>query len=57
MCSACTGILIWEIKISDCLLTAMNKVQSVDTKTSFLFVGDVNAHHEEWLGSSTMTVP
>ena len=21
----------------------------------FLFIGDVNAHHEEWLGSSTTT--
>ena len=24
----------------------------MDRKASFLFVGDVNAHHEEWLGSS-----
>ena len=27
-------------------------MQSVGGKTSFLFVGDVNAHHREWLGSS-----
>ena len=25
---------------------------SVDRKASFLLVGDVNAHHEEWPGSS-----
>ena len=34
----------------DCLLTGMAKVQSVDRKASFLVVGDVNAHHEEWIG-------
>ena len=34
----------------------MAKVQSVDIKASFLFVADVIAHHEEWLGSSTTTV-
>ena len=38
--------------IFDCLLTAMAKVQSVNRKASFLFVGDINAHHEEWFGSS-----
>ena len=32
------------------LLTAMAKVKS------FMFVGDVNAHHEEWIGSSTINV-
>ena len=25
---------------------------SVDRKESYLFVGSVNAYHEEWLGSS-----
>ena len=40
-------------KIFACLLTVMAKVQSVDRKESFLFVGDANAHHEESLGSST----
>ena len=42
--------------IFDRLLTAIAKVQSVYRKTSFLFVGDVNAHHEKWLGSSTTNV-
>ena len=44
---------LWD-KIFDCLLTAMAKVQSVNRKASFLCVSDVNAHHEEWFGSSTM---
>ena len=39
-------------KIFYCL-TAMAKMQPVDRKASFMFVGDVNAHHEELLGSST----
>ena len=40
-------------KVFDCLLTAMAKVQSVNRGAPFLFVGSVNAYHEEWLGSST----
>ena len=40
-------------KIFYCLLPAMAEVQSVDRKKSFLFFGDVNAHHQEWFGSST----
>ena len=39
----------------DCLLTAMASIQSVDSKASFLFVGDLNAHHQEWLGSVSPT--
>ena len=45
MCSACTGIRIYRIKFLT-LSTAMAKVNSVDRKASFLFVGDVNAHQE-----------
>ena len=41
-------------KIFECLFTAMAKVQSADRKASFLFVGDMNAHHEELLESSTL---
>ena len=33
------------------LLTTIAKLQSVSRKTSFLFVGDVSAHHEELLVS------
>ena len=35
------------------MLTAMGKVQSVDRKTYFLCVGDVNSHHEKRFGFST----
>ena len=37
----------------DCLLTAMAAVQAADVRASFLFVGDLNGHHQEWLGSTT----
>ena len=39
-------------KVFECLLIAMAKVQPVERNATFLFVGDINAHHEEWLGSS-----
>ena len=29
-------------------------VQAADARESFLFVGDLNADHQEWLGSTTM---
>ena len=37
----------------DCLLTAMAAVQAADVRASFLFLGDLNRHHQEWLGSTT----
>ena len=37
--------------IFDCLLVAMSRVQSDDPRSAFVFVGDFNAHHREWLGS------
>ena len=40
-------------RIYDCLLTAMAAVQAADARASFLFVGDLNGHHQEWLGSTT----
>ena len=40
-------------RIYDCLLTTMAAVQAVDARASFLFVGDLNGHHQEWLGSIT----
>ena len=39
-----------------CLLTAIAKVQFVNRKASFLIIGDVNAHHEEWIKCSTMNL-
>ena len=40
-------------RIYDCLLTAMADVQAADARASFLFVCDLNGHHQEWLGSTT----
>ena len=40
-------------RIYDCLLTSMAAVQAADARASFLFVGDLNGHHQEWLGSTT----
>ena len=31
----------------------MAAVQVGDVRASFLFVGDLNGHHQEWLGSTT----
>ena len=36
-----------------CLLASMAAVQAEDARASFLFVGDLNDHHREWLGSTT----
>ena len=40
-------------RIFDCLLTSMAAVQAADVRASFLFAGDLNGHHQEWLGSTT----
>ena len=40
-------------RIFDCLLASMAAVQAEDVHASFLFVGDLNGHHLEWLGSMT----
>ena len=42
-----------DYRIFDCLLTSMAAVQAEDVRESFLFVGDLNGHHQEWLGSTT----
>ena len=36
----------------DCLLSSMGQIQSVDRKAVFCFLGDFNAHHTEYLGST-----
>ena len=38
--------------IFDCL-PSMAAVQAEDVRASFLFVGDLNGHHQEWFGSTT----
>ena len=39
-------------RIYDCLLSSLAAAQAEDVRASFLFVGDLNGHHQEWLGSS-----
>ena len=40
-------------QIFDCLLASIAAVQAEDVHASFLFMGDLNGHHQEWLGSTT----
>ena len=40
-------------RIYDCLLESTAVVQSEDVRASFLFVDDLNGHHQQWLGSMT----
>ena len=40
-------------RIFYCLLTSMAAVRAEDVRASFLFAGDLNDHHQEWLGSAT----
>ena len=42
-----------EDRIFDCSLASMAEVQAEDVHASFLFVGDLNGHHQEWLGYTT----
>ena len=41
--------------IYDCLLEKMAVIQERDVKASFVFIGDFNAHHREWLCSRLPT--
>ena len=40
-------------RIYACILTAISAMPTVDARASFLFVGDLNGHHQEWLGYTT----
>ena len=39
-------------RIFDCLLASMAAVPDQDVRASYLFIGDLNGHHQEWLGST-----
>ena len=39
--------------IYKCLLTVMAAMQAVDVRASFLFMGDLDGHHQEWLCSTS----
>ena len=41
--------------IFDCLLDSMFEIQGADRKASFIFVGDLNVHHQNWLVSVSNT--
>ena len=43
-------------RIFYCLLASMTAVQAESVGASFLFLGDLNGHHHEWLGSTARTV-
>ena len=51
-CSVCIATLMQH----QCLLASMAAVQTGGVRASFLFVGDLNGHHQKWLGSTTTTV-
>ena len=61
MCGARQNFYVYSLyrnpglddRIYDCLVTAMAAVQAADARASFLFVGDLNGHHQEWLGLTT----
>ena len=38
--------------IYDCLMTSMSHNQELDPKSFFIFVGELNAHHQDWLNSN-----
>ena len=40
-------------RIFYCLLASMAAVPAEDIRASLLFMGDLNGHHQEWLGSTT----
>ena len=41
--------------IFDCLLMTMVIIQENDVKASFVFIGDFNVHHRDWLSSVSPT--
>ena len=52
MCSLYRNPDLYDL-IFDCLLASMAAVQAEDVHAFFLFVGDLNGHHQEWLCSTT----
>ena len=42
-----------DVRNFDCSLASIPAVQAEDVHASFLFAGDLNGHHQEWLGSTT----
>ena len=53
MCSVIIATLDLDDRIFGSLIASMAAEQTEDVRASFLFVGDLNSHHHEWLGSTT----
>ena len=53
MCSVFTQPWPRRPRILDWLLTLMATVQAEIVRVTFMFVGDLNGHHQEWLDSTT----
>ena len=53
MCSVFTETLTSMIGFLIVYQHSTAAVQAEDVHVSFLFVGDLNGHHQEWLGSKT----
>ena len=41
--------------IDDCHHTSMSGIEETDRKSELIFVGDLNAHPSDWLGSISPT--
>ena len=55
MCSVFIATLTYvDDRIFDCLLASVTAVQTEEIRASFLFVADLNGHHQEVSGSTTM---
>ena len=54
LCSICHNLDL-DNSIFDCLLMTMATIQESDVKASFVFIGDFNVHHKEWLNSVSPT--
>ena len=52
MCTVFIATLL-DNRIFYCLLASIAALQAEDVRAFFLFVGDLNGHHQEWLGSTT----
>ena len=61
MCGVCPRTLLtwpWQLNLQYNILlcsetSSMAAMQSEDVRSSFLFVGDLNDHYQEWVGSIT----
>ena len=45
-----------DSSLYDRIIYSMSRMQSVDDKAVFVFVGDINAHHSEWFESVSLLI-